>query len=195
MLVQDFLEQTARTLPGKTALVCGSDRFTYAQLDESANRLANALVARGLGRGDRVAIYLDNRAEAVIALFAALKADAAFVILNRTIKPEKLAFLLAHCQAKILVTDSRALSSHAQVLEACPDLAYVIFVTDRSHPVTARVHAEAWSDALGSHGPTRPERKSIDLDLAFLTHIPHIDFGNRPEFPPVGGRWPQDVAR
>ena len=74
MLVQDFLEASAARLPNKTALVCGGQRLTYAEVDVSANRLANALRARGVQRGDRVAICLRNSVPAVVGIFAVLKA-------------------------------------------------------------------------------------------------------------------------
>ena len=78
MLVQDFLQNSACARPDKTALVCGSRRFTYAELDAMANRLANALRGQGIERGDRVAIYLGNCVEAIVAIFGILKADAIF---------------------------------------------------------------------------------------------------------------------
>ena len=45
MLVRDFLENAAEQTPHKVALVCGKERFTYAELDAEANRLGNALIA------------------------------------------------------------------------------------------------------------------------------------------------------
>lgn len=109
-LIQGFLERAAAARPDKVALVCGSSRFTYAQLDGMANRLAGALRDRGVRRSDRVAIYLPNSLEAVVAIFAVLKADAAFVVVNRTMKTDKLLFILNNCQATALIADMRALA-------------------------------------------------------------------------------------
>src|SRR6266403_4009793 len=86
MLVQDFLQNSANAHPDKTALVCGSRRFSYAELDAMANRLANALREQGIERGDRVAIYLSNCVEQIVGIFGILKADAIFVSLGRTTK-------------------------------------------------------------------------------------------------------------
>src|SRR5438105_4652071 len=108
MLVQDFLEQNAKARPDKTALVCGEKRFTYAELDQRANRLAHALQQRGVKRGDRVGIYLANSAEAVIGIFATLKADAAFVAQNRVTRPEKVISVLKNCEASAVLMDTRA---------------------------------------------------------------------------------------
>ena len=74
MLVESFLEASARRSPDKIALVCGERRYRYDELEQWANRLARALQEVGVERGDRVLIQLDNSPEAVVSLFAALKA-------------------------------------------------------------------------------------------------------------------------
>jgi non-ribosomal peptide synthetase component F len=74
VLVQDFLHHSAERLPDKVALVCDNQRLTYREIDLAANRLANALRAAGVRRGDRVAIYLPDSVASVVAIFAALKA-------------------------------------------------------------------------------------------------------------------------
>src|ERR1700736_3674247 len=94
-LVHQSLEESARRFPHKTAVVCGDTRSTFAELDEAANRLATVLVAEGITPGDRVAIYLDNSIEAVIAIFGVLKAGAAFTAVNPSPKPDKLESALA----------------------------------------------------------------------------------------------------
>ena len=82
MRVDGLLEQRAAETPRKEALVCGNERYTYAQLDEQARRFARLLRSGGVSPGDRVAICLDNSAEAVIAIFGVLKADAVFFLIN-----------------------------------------------------------------------------------------------------------------
>jgi acyl-CoA synthetase (AMP-forming)/AMP-acid ligase II len=86
MLVQDFLQNSAERFPDKTALVCDGQRLIYAGIEARANRLAHALIAHGVQRGDRVAVYLPNSVEAVIAIFGILKAAGVFVVVNHTTK-------------------------------------------------------------------------------------------------------------
>jgi len=104
--VESFLESSAQRLPQKIALICGNRRFTYREVEERANRLAHSLVNEGIGRGDRVAVYLDNTAEAVVAVFAILKAGAVFLVVNPTTKTDKLLYILNNCRARGLVEDS-----------------------------------------------------------------------------------------
>ena len=70
------------------------------------NRLANAMIAAGVRRGDRVVIFLENSIEVVIGIFATLKAGAMFVVVHHSTKRDKLAFILNNCEARALMCDS-----------------------------------------------------------------------------------------
>jgi long-chain acyl-CoA synthetase len=85
--VESFLERSAAKSPEKTALVCNGRKFTYGELEARANRLAWSMIASGVERGDRVAIFLENSADAVISVFAILKAGAVFLVVTRRPKP------------------------------------------------------------------------------------------------------------
>src|SRR5215510_6194097 len=82
MQVEEFLEQSARRFPEKTALICAERRLSYKQIEEQSNRLAHGLISMGIRRGDRVALYLDNSVESVLSIFAVLKAGAIFSVIN-----------------------------------------------------------------------------------------------------------------
>jgi amino acid adenylation domain-containing protein len=113
MQVEQFLENSAALYPEKVALVHGSQRFNYGQIDREANQLARALMAAGVKRGDRVVIYLPNSVEAVLAIFATLKAGAVFVVLNATTKQDKLVYVLNNCRAAAMITWNARLPSDA----------------------------------------------------------------------------------
>src|SRR3712207_6608879 len=104
MLVNHFLEETARRVPDKTALVCEGARLSYGEIDAAANRLANALISFGVQRGDRVIIFLDNSVEAVVSIFGILKAGAAMCVVNPTTKAEKLAYMLNSVRPPVVIT-------------------------------------------------------------------------------------------
>src|SRR6185436_1797833 len=108
-----LLEQSARRTPQKTALVCGDARVSYAELEERSNRLANALLARGVAPGERVAVCLDNVAEAVISTFGAWKSGAVLLLVNPATKHEKLAFLLRDSGACALIAPEKRLEGFA----------------------------------------------------------------------------------
>lgn len=106
--LDEDLRRAAAAAPEKDALVVdgGARRMTFAQLDAAASALAARLRALGVERGERVALLLPNGAEAAVAIYGALRAGAAFVPLNPTIKADKLAYVLRDCAAAALVTDA-----------------------------------------------------------------------------------------
>jgi amino acid adenylation domain-containing protein len=105
--VEEFLELSVRGFPDKTALVSGDRRQTYREIEEQCNRLAHALIGEGVQRGDRVVVYLENSVEAVLSIFAILKAGAVFLVVNPTTKADKLVYILNNCRAVALITDVR----------------------------------------------------------------------------------------
>lgn len=169
-LVREFLERTADRLPDKTALVCGASRWSYAEIDRQADRLARALTEAGLKRGERVVIWLPNGVEAVVSIFAVLKAGGVFVMVNRTTKPDKLRYILRNCRASVVVADHRA---PAAVLGTRPDDGAGWF---RGWVVCGEGAAEGsgpvrrWHEIQADPPADRPVVRNIDLDLACLIY-------------------------
>jgi long-chain acyl-CoA synthetase len=104
VLLHHFLEHSAQRVPDKAALVCEQTRYTYREINDAAERMRSALRQRGVRRGDRVAIFMDNSAETVIAFYAALKAGAVFMPVNALTKTDKLAYMLNDARASCLIT-------------------------------------------------------------------------------------------
>lgn len=175
MLVQDFLEHSAQRLPGKLCLVCDGQRLTYGQVDAMANRLAHALRAHGVQRGDRVAIFLPNSVEAVVSIFAVLKAGGVFTVVNHTTKEPKLGYILANCQASALITAGRHQAMAARLAAAVPSLHTVVLTGAApaelpSFPQDDRSlsYEQIQQDPTAPAG--RPARVGIDRDLACLIY-------------------------
>ena len=104
----------------------GGRRLSYGELDVQSDRLAAALSSRGVRRGDRIVVFMENCWEAVIGIFAALKAGAVFCPVNASTKPEKLAYLLNHCRAAAVVTQARLLPVATAALAHAPSVALTI---------------------------------------------------------------------
>jgi acyl-CoA ligase (AMP-forming) (exosortase A-associated) len=126
----------------------------------------------GLGRCERVAIYLEKRFEAVIASFGAPLAGAVIVPVNPLLKPEQVAFILRDCNVRVLVTSPARLAVLKDVLQQCHDLRHVV-LTDAAGPTgedaagaLGPLAVTAWSDLLRS--PGQAAHRVIDVDMAAI---------------------------
>src|ERR1700756_2255498 len=97
-----FLRYAEQQYPGKTAVVCGDQRFTYAQFGGRASRLAGALRAMGVKAGDRVAFLSLNCHRLLEAYYGVLEADAVLLPLNIRLAPHELAYILNDAGEKVL---------------------------------------------------------------------------------------------
>ena len=170
MRIEEFLEGSAERFPDKVALVCGEHRLTYSQLDRQCNRVANALLASGLQRWDRVAICLENCAEAVIAIFAVLKAGGVFLLMNPGAKAARLEYLLSNSRASALITSGHKVAGMRGQVALAPYVRIVI-VKDVAEPLDRLgVTVLPLGEILKTASDARSTRRGIDLDLAALIY-------------------------
>jgi len=170
MLVQEFLANSARRLPDKTALVCGNRRLTYGELDAMADRLANALAGLGLGRGDRVVLQLHNSVEAVVGIFATLKAGGVFVPINPTTKNDKLTYILNNCRARVLLLDAALRDSDRDALLTAAPALKAIVDCRKPAPGPSGNGLLSFEGIQAEFPPTPRPAINIDLDLACLIY-------------------------
>lgn len=174
MQLEEFLESSADRFPDKVALVVGTQRLTYRVLEERANRVAHSLMELGVQRGDRVAIYLENSAEAVVAMFATLKAGGVFLVINPSTKADKLVYLLNNCRAKVLVCPQVKLKD---IVAHSSQLPYTTIAIAAGEPLSGiqqegRLNIVWLQNCMDDEGypVTRPRRQNIDVDLAALIY-------------------------
>jgi acyl-CoA synthetase (AMP-forming)/AMP-acid ligase II len=118
-LIHDFLEESARVLPDKCALVHGDLRVSYGELNQEANRLAHWLIEIGITVGDRVVLLLENCREYLVCYFGVLKIGGVVVPLNPELKPDSLSALLAHIDPKVIIASAKSEKSlHATDISA-----------------------------------------------------------------------------
>jgi fatty-acyl-CoA synthase len=100
-----FLDRAADIYPGKVAVVHGEAAYTYAQFRDRVRRLASALAAHGVGRGDTVAVMAPNVPALLEAHYAVPGLGAVLNALNYRLDAATIAFCLEHGEAKVLITD------------------------------------------------------------------------------------------
>ena len=101
---------------------------SYAQLQDQANRLSNALVALGVRRGDRVAIVMPQRFETAVAYMAVLQIGAVGMPLSQLFGPDALAFRLHDSEAVVALCDASTVAAVQGVSGDCPALRHVVAV-------------------------------------------------------------------
>jgi long-chain acyl-CoA synthetase len=171
--VDRFLADSALRSPEKTGLISGQSRLSYGEMDAAVNAVAAGLLALGAKRGDRVVLHLENGAEAVLAIFGALRAGCVFVPINPTVKAEKLAYVLKNCAATVLISDQQP-AQVAETVRGLPDLQSVVLTKtiDESaeRQFAAGLRVADFAAVLHQHQGAPSPVSGIDLDLAALIY-------------------------
>jgi long-chain acyl-CoA synthetase len=103
--VASYLENSALAHPGKTALIFEEEgQWTFKEVDELANQVANGLIDLGVEKGDRITLFLPNCAEFFFIYFGILKTGAIVNPLNFMLKERELEYVFSDCEPKIIVT-------------------------------------------------------------------------------------------
>ena len=105
MLIGDILADAANQFPDKLAIICGKNRVTYSELDNSANRFANALVREGLTKDHNIAIYSPNQTEYPTIFFGAARSGVVLAHMSSR-------FTIDELESVINRTDIEALFVH-----------------------------------------------------------------------------------
>ncbi|MBT0962001.1 acyl-CoA synthetase [Denitromonas iodatirespirans] len=119
-----FLTRSASVYPDRVAVIHGARRYTWSQMAERCRRLGSALKAQGVGKGDTVAVVLNNTPEMLEAHFAVPGIGAVLNTINTRLDADVVAFILNHGEARVLITDREYAPAMRQAVEraARPDL-------------------------------------------------------------------------
>jgi long-chain acyl-CoA synthetase len=149
--------RAAQFYPDKAAILFEGSSITYRDVDQQSNRVAHALLGLGIGRGDRVALYLPNIPEFAYAYLGILKVGAVAVSVNAILKSDEVAFILNDSGARSLFTTQALL---ANVTEGSSPTLESIVVCDgdfEGHSTLTGLMSKASSDrclvAMESNDP------------------------------------------
>jgi fatty-acyl-CoA synthase len=157
-----FLVRSASVYPNRLAVVHGERRYNWREALERCRRLASALTARGVGRGDTVALMAPNIPEAFEAHFGVPMAGAVLNALNIRLDPATVAFVLRHGEAKVLITDTEFAPVVAQALAQLDQKPVVIDIADVSGPGGERLGEVDYEEFLATGDPAFQEMMPED---------------------------------
>ncbi len=146
-----FLQRSASVFREKPAVVYGDRTWTYPEMAERVNRLASALLAAGVARGDRVAYLVPNIPAMLEGHFAVPLAGAILVAINTRLSAPEVAYILEHSGAKVLVVDTELAHLVEPSLANLPDLELVVSVEDV--PAGVRLPGPDYEAFLASGSP------------------------------------------
>ncbi len=169
-LIHEFISASALRQPHAEALVYGPQRLDYAALAAAVSRSAQVLLGQGLAAGERVAVYMEKNVENVVAMFGAAAAGGAFVPVNPLLKPEQVAYILADCNVRVLVTSVDRLRLLGGALAACRDLKLVLAVGNGALPELAGVDVLGWQAAQDAAPSGLAPHRAIDGDMAAILY-------------------------
>ncbi|WP_422889303.1 non-ribosomal peptide synthase/polyketide synthase [Pseudomonas chlororaphis] len=150
-LVHELVADQARNNPDAVAVIFGERHLTYGELERSANRLARALIARGVGPEVRVAIAMPRSAEIMVAFLAVLKAGGVYVPLDVEYPRDRLLYMMQDSRAQLLLT-------HTAVQQQLP-------IPDGLQSLAVDC-TEEWAD----YGDTAPEVTLDGDNLAYVIY-------------------------
>ncbi|MBV8890249.1 MAG: acyl-CoA synthetase [Alphaproteobacteria bacterium] len=148
-----FLARTAAVYPERIAVIDGGRHYTWRQTAERCRRLASALGAHGIGRGDTVAVMAPNVPAAFEAHFGVPMAGAVLNMLNIRLDAETIAFILRHGEAKALIADTEFAPVIGAALAQLDTKPIVIDLADPAGPGGVRLGELDYEDLLAAGDP------------------------------------------
>ena len=169
-LIHKLISRSAQRTPNALSLSYQGQRISYASLSEQINQVAGGYLELGIGRNDRIAIYLEKRPEAVIAMFAASAAGAVFVPMNPLLKPDQVSYILTDCNVQILITSADRLRSLHKILPNCSELKYIIVLDANGKSLSeSSQHLILWEQTRKVKSDLLPHL-CIDTDMAAILY-------------------------
>lgn len=169
-------------LPRQAALLHGAapaltykdTTCSYAELWRQICGFASGLAAIGLRRDDRVAVLLDKRIETVVAIFGTAAAGGVSVPVNALLRPQQVAYILADCNVRVLVTSSDRLAQLEEAMGDMDAIDHVVLIDDRSNgDGRSRAHGfevHRWVSMFADEAGQPPRLATVDCDMAAILY-------------------------
>ncbi|MHB8156640.1 MAG: acyl-CoA synthetase [Desulfocucumaceae bacterium] len=126
-VIADMTRRSAYRYPDKTAIIYKDISLTYSQLDSECNRFANALIALGIQKYDRVAILAHNTVHHVITWLGTAKAGGVYLAINYLLRGKEISYCINHSEAKVFVVEDSLYDLVKDVIDDMPGVKTLIW--------------------------------------------------------------------
>src|SRR5574341_241172 len=164
MNTAEFLMIASTVVPDRTAMACDGKTRSFAELQDRVNRLANAMQAMGVGKGDKVSVMALNSMQYVEVYYATAKLGAVFVPLNYRAKKEELTYMCNNSETAALFVGERYLDLAASIKPELKTVKHLICIDSRAEGMTS------YEDAIASHEPEEIFTDVDDMDPTIVIY-------------------------
>jgi len=164
LVIGDILAINAVNFPKKTALILEQESYSYAQLNEESNRMANALLAQGAEEGLRVAVLEKTTPRAIQCIFGVAKSGAVLVMINNLLRPRELEFILQDCQPTILIVGE---DFSEVILDLSPRLPFIKKYLSLGKGKDKIIPFLAWTEKSSPYNPEKRVRPEAIFNLLY----------------------------
>jgi acyl-CoA synthetase (AMP-forming)/AMP-acid ligase II len=168
MRIDQFVRSSAGTFGSDTAIISAGRAYSYRELALAAERLAAALVRRGIGPGTRIGILMESTFAAAVVIFAAMRAGAVVCVMDENDDAEELSHALAGRGATALAIDTRYAALAAAALREANGIATVV-VNGRDAGIAGCI---ALQDVIARIGPVGEVTAPCGADDAAIVFSP-----------------------
>jgi long-chain acyl-CoA synthetase len=164
MTLVEMLERNAKEFPEKAAIIYHDIKITYKELNETVNKMANALIATGLKKGDRIGLTLPRVPELVISFLSIAKAQGIVVPINFELPEEKIRTISTDILPRYIIADDNFLDLTKRSLISGPEIP-IIVVGD-----TTKNEDIPWEEMLKCNNSKPPSLEVKENDVVYLNY-------------------------
>ena len=165
MLLGDLVQRNSKLFPNKTAVIFEDKRFTWVELNERVNRLANALLSLGAKRGDHVAVLSKNCHEYLETYFACARSATICTAINYRLSPRELHYVIDNSEAKIVLVSDEFLETLEEIRPDLKNAEHYIVIGQTPEGMKSYDEITAAAPAL----PPEVEQHEDDVVLQMYT--------------------------
>lgn len=184
--IGSMLDGVARYEPDSIAVMFGDRRITYRDLNREVNKLAHGLQTKGIRRGDRVMLFMQNSLSLITVYFAILRAGASVLPLNVMLRHREISHIGADTAAVAIVADEELWRRECSVRETLPDLKHIIVhgsaenegeqslaqvTSDLTGPVESEVELDDIASIIYTSGTTGQPKGATQTHRSILSNV------------------------
>jgi len=168
MLVGHIIPRNSKQYPNRVAIVDGATSYTFREHETRANRLANALIDRGLKRQDRISIFSPNGAPYFEVYGAGEIAGFIVNTVNFRLAPEEVRYILGDADPRVIFFDAQQTDAMTGIRELLPDVQHFVRIGGRA--ADGPTWSEPFEQFLAAGSPDKPAQSPQLEDAAYLIY-------------------------